>query len=47
MIKLMVLIFFVGVEVIVLHSIMLDSKLEYIDELVKRGADIDKVINRL
>lgn len=47
MIKLMVLIFFIAIVVIVAHSVILDSELEYVDELVKRGADINKVVERL
>lgn len=47
MIKLMVLIFFIAIVAIVAHGVMLDNKVEYVDKLVKRGADISEVVRRL
>lgn len=37
MIKAMVFTFFLAIVIIVAYSVMLDSKIEHIDQLVKRG----------
>lgn len=44
MIELMVVLFFITLLVVVAHSVMLDSKIKHIDELVKRGLDPEEAV---
>lgn len=47
MIKLMVVLFFITLLIVVAHSVMLDSKIEHIDELVYRGMDPEEAFKKV
>ena len=43
MIKLLILILFIAVVVAVTHDVMLNTKIKYIDDLVRRGVNINSL----